>query len=141
MSFVKFSPLSGSRDDGTCLCYLLQIDEASILLDCGWSDTFDLDTPLLSKLELIAPQIDAVLISHPDLDHLGALPYAYSKLHLNCPIYCTVPVQQMGEQCLLDAVRSKLSVEDFTIFSAADVKTAFTRVEALNNSQNFALSG
>ncbi len=24
-------------------CYLLEIDEAKILLDCGWSDNFDLE--------------------------------------------------------------------------------------------------
>lgn len=28
----------------------------------------------------VAPRIDLVLISHPDLKHLGALPYAFAHL-------------------------------------------------------------
>jgi len=39
-SYIKFTALSGARDDNP-LCYLLEIDEAKILLDCGWYDTFD----------------------------------------------------------------------------------------------------
>lgn len=36
------------------------------------------------------PEIDAVLMSHPDVPHLGALPYLVAKCGLSCPIYATV---------------------------------------------------
>jgi cleavage and polyadenylation specificity factor subunit 2 len=49
-----------------------------------------------------AQHIHAVLISHPDLAHLGALPYAYGALGLRCPIYATTPVFQMGQMFLYD---------------------------------------
>jgi cleavage and polyadenylation specificity factor subunit 2 len=39
-SYIKFTPLSGAKNEDA-LCYLLEIDEVKILLDCGWSDQFD----------------------------------------------------------------------------------------------------
>ena len=39
-SLVKFTPLCGAKSEQP-LCYLLEIDEACILLDCGWDETFD----------------------------------------------------------------------------------------------------
>lgn len=50
--------------------------------------------------------MDVVLISHPDLAHLGALPYARSKLGLRAQIYSTVPVQKIGQMFLYDAYLS-----------------------------------
>ena len=46
--------------------------------------------------------VDAILISYPDIAHLGALPYLVSKLNLNCEIYSTVPVFKMGQMFLYD---------------------------------------
>lgn len=47
-------------------------------------------------------QVDAVLLSHPDPLHLGALPYAVGKLGLNCAIYATIPVYKMGQMFMYD---------------------------------------
>lgn len=47
-------------------------------------------------------QIDAVLLSHPDVMHLGALPYAVGKLGLKCPVYSTIPVYKMGQMFMYD---------------------------------------
>ena len=47
-------------------------------------------------------QIDAVLLSHPDVLHLGALPYAVGRLGLKCPVYATVPVYKMGQMFMYD---------------------------------------
>lgn len=104
-SILKFTPICGALAEQP-LCYLLEIDELRILLDCGWNDSFDLN--MLKPLAKIAPKgiefiqilvslvkqfrsifsklifshlsVNYVLISHPDMDHLGALPYAVSKL-------------------------------------------------------------
>jgi Cft2 family RNA processing exonuclease len=51
----------------------------------------------------VAKQVDAVFLSYPDLDHLGAWAYAYTKLGLQCPCYATTPVKQMGQLFLYDA--------------------------------------
>ena len=39
-SIIKFTPLLGANDDNA-LCYLLQLDEFRLLLDCGLPDILD----------------------------------------------------------------------------------------------------
>ena len=38
---VQVTPLSGAHSEAP-LCYLLQVDGFRFLLDCGWTDSFDL---------------------------------------------------------------------------------------------------
>lgn len=47
-------------------------------------------------------QIDAVLLSHSDTSHLGALPYLVGKAGLKVPIYATLPVHKMGLMFMYD---------------------------------------
>ena len=47
-------------------------------------------------------QIDAVLITFPDIYHMGALPYLVGKCGLHCPIYTTIPVYKMGQMFMYD---------------------------------------
>ncbi|KAI8925034.1 beta-lactamase-like protein, partial [Entophlyctis helioformis] len=137
-SFVKFTPLSGAHDESP-LCYLLEIDEAKLLLDCGWSES--LDVGQLAALAKVARQVDAVLLSHADMDHMGALPYAAVHLGLACPVYATTPVHDMGLTFLQDLVQARLDQEDFGLFSLADVETAFRSVTNLRYSQPLGLAG
>ena len=37
---INFTPLFGAEEDQP-FCYLLQIDDFRILLDCGWNEKFD----------------------------------------------------------------------------------------------------
>lgn len=41
-NYIRFTALSGAKSE-SALCYLLEIDEAKILLDCGWNDAFDVE--------------------------------------------------------------------------------------------------
>lgn len=50
----------------------------------------------------VAPTIDAVLLSHADTMHLGALPYAMKHLGLSAPVYATEPVFRLGILTLYD---------------------------------------
>ena len=99
---VTFTPLSGAREDSAApCCYLLTIGSHRLLLDCGWDDEFD--PAALEALREVAPSIDAVLLSHGDLAHLGALPYARANFGLAAPVYATLPVRRMGQMCMYDA--------------------------------------
>ncbi|KAL0095247.1 beta-lactamase-like protein [Phycomyces blakesleeanus] len=137
-SYIKFTPISGAKNEDA-LCYLLEIDEVKLLLDCGWSDSFKVDD--LYHLKKIAKQIDAVLISHSDLPHLGAYPYARSYLGMTCPVYSTVPVVNMGKMCLYDMYQSKTNEMNFDTFTLEDVDNAFDKITSLRYSQPFALPG
>ena len=48
------------------------------LLDCGWDEANS--TRIIDNLRRHGRQIDAILISHPSVLHLGLLPYAVSQL-------------------------------------------------------------
>lgn len=39
-SIIKLQALSGAMDESPP-CYVLQVDEVRILLDCGWNEKFD----------------------------------------------------------------------------------------------------
>lgn len=41
-SIIKLQALSGAMDESSP-CYILQVDEVRILLDCGWDERFDFD--------------------------------------------------------------------------------------------------
>ena len=43
-----------------------------------------------------------MLLSHPDLAHLGALPFLVGRLGLAAPIYGTGPVHKMGQMFMYD---------------------------------------
>lgn len=137
-SIVKFTPLSGAKSEDP-LCYLLQIDDYNILLDCGWNES--LDARLLENLKRVAKQVDAVLLSYPDLYHLGALPYACSRYGLKAPIYATIPVYKMGLMFMYDLYQSKHEQSDFDMFTLDDVDNAFDKVTQLKYSQHFLLTG
>ena len=80
----------------------LQVGECNLMLDCGWDERFSLD--LVEPLREWAPKVDAVLLSHCSLEHIGALPYAMGKLGMKAKVYGTLPVQKMGSLLMYDQV-------------------------------------
>lgn len=99
---LQFTVLYGSFGLNAAHCYLLEVSGVKILLDCGWDSSFD--TSILEPLEKVADKIALVLISHSNLEHLGALPYAYRKFKLTAPCYLTSPVIKLGQLALYDSV-------------------------------------
>ena len=147
---VTFTALSGARtgvDGGPC-CYLLELEDvATLLLDCGWDASFDAGA--LEKLAAVAPNIDAVLLSHSSLAHVGALPRARSRFGLRCPVYATTPIYRMGQLGLYDAYKigSKHTNEgaaatfDEAAFSLDEVDEAFDAIKELQFAQAVKLAG
>ncbi|CAI5523619.1 unnamed protein product [Closterium sp. Naga37s-1] len=133
---VVFTPLYGTHADEP-LCYHLRLGRLHLLLDCGWTDL--LDTDLLEPLRAVAPAIHAVLLSHPDMEHAGALPYAYAQLGLRAPVYCTVPVARLAQLMLYDQFLARRSAGDFDLFSLDDVDAAFDGAVRLKFSQPHAV--
>lgn len=86
-------------------------------------------------------QIDAVLLSFPDVTHLGALPYLVGKLELKCPVYATIPVFKMGQMFMYDLYQSRRNGEEFDLFTLDDVDAAFDQVVQVKYSQTIQLKG
>ncbi len=78
------TPLSGALSESPA-CYLLQVDEFRFLLDCGWDEMFS--QSFIKELVKHCKQIDAVLLSQPDSQHLGL--HSFFILY-NCCRYLSI---------------------------------------------------
>ncbi|CAM9131784.1 unnamed protein product, partial [Choristocarpus tenellus] len=139
---VVFTPLYGCEEGASGVgpvSSLLEVGGVTILLDCGWNIHFD--TALLEPLLTVVNRIDLVLISHPDLEHLGGLPYAIGKLGLRAPVFATLPVVKMGQMVVYDAYLTRSHEEaDFRSFDLDDVDRAFGQFKTLKYSQHLSFS-
>ncbi|GAB5032858.1 cleavage and polyadenylation specificity factor subunit 2 [Nannochloropsis oceanica] len=134
---LTFRILYGAQDNEP-LCYLLKVGEATILLDCGWD--VQLDESMLESLLPVLAQVQLVLLSFPDLAHLGALPWVAKHLGPGVPIYSTQPVFKMGQMVLYDLYLSKCmdtasGAAGCPAFTLDDVDAAMTRFQLLKFSQ------
>lgn len=110
--------------------YLLTIDSAKILLDCGTLDhapeqleptTSNKDniaapdhaavTRYLDTLRQLAPTLNLVLLSHPLLSSLGLLPWLRANCDLRCPVYATLPTREMGRWAVEEWVQARSAAE------------------------------
>lgn len=98
--------------------------------------------PELTKLSLqVINEVDIIVISHPDLAHLGALPYLVGRLKLQAPVYATAPCHKMGQMFMYDQFLSRQLSSDFTAFSLDDVDAAFQGMRHVKFQQQVQLSG
>ncbi|GAA5881219.1 hypothetical protein JCM16303_004848 [Sporobolomyces ruberrimus] len=127
---ISLTPLSGPFPCPPA--YLLTVDNAQILLDCGVYDrspelnlpsssttssspppepTHEEVTAYLSRLRELAPQLSLVLLSHPLLTSLGLLPWLRARCGLRCPVYATLPTREMGRYAVEEWVEARTSAE------------------------------
>ncbi len=119
--WVRITMLGGGRQVGRS-CLFLQTPESRVLLDCG-VDVASQDSayPYLESPEFNINQLDAVVISHAHLDHVGFLPYLY-KFGYRGPTYCTAPTRDVAALLLLDFVKIMKSENKDAIYDVEDVK-------------------
>lgn len=100
-----------------------------LLLDCGCTET-DLESvaKVVKDLSEIGG-VHAILLSHADLHHVGALPFLLGKKGLRrTPVFCTSPVSKFGQILLYDYAQNKAmeGVEGPASFDFDDVDSAFS---------------
>lgn len=100
---VSFTAIFGSSISSP-VAYLLTVKNRKLLLDCGWTEAFD--PAVVAALQPYANSIDAVLLSKPDILHLGALPWLY-KHGCKALAFSTLATHRMGQMFLYDAYQSK----------------------------------
>jgi len=74
-------------------CILIETAESKVLLDCGihpgTRNTWDA-FPRLDWADVSPGDLDAIIVSHSHLDHMGFIPAMY-KYGYDGPVYCTEP--------------------------------------------------
>ncbi|MFH1591855.1 MAG: beta-CASP ribonuclease aCPSF1 [Candidatus Woesearchaeota archaeon] len=120
--WIRLSFLGAARQVGRS-CLLLQTPESNVLLDCGVNvaaqgqDQY----PILDAPEFKLEDLDAVLVSHPHLDHVGFVPWLY-KMGYKGPVYMTAPTRDVGALLCLDAIGVTQKEANKVIYGSKDVK-------------------
>jgi cleavage and polyadenylation specificity factor subunit 2 len=130
---VRVLPLYGCETFGPT-SVLIVANRMNVLVDCGFEDT--VDDAWQQKLKRHSSRILAVLLTHPSIDHIGALPLLVGKYGCSAPIYASQPVKDFARWILYDFLESKLRVEDFTLFNRDDIDHAVSRIRPLSWSQD-----
>ncbi len=130
--WVRVTFLGGARQVGRS-CLLLQTPVSKILMDCGVDvasqglDRF----PYFNIPEFDINQIDAVIISHAHLDHVGLLPYLY-KMGYKGPVYMTPPTRDIAALMSLDFIGVAYKQATQPLFSSTDIKEMVKHSVCLN---------
>ena len=130
--WVRLTFLGGARQVGRS-CLLLQTPNSKVLLDCGidvassGSEKF----PFFNIPEFDISQLDAVIISHAHLDHVGLLPYLY-KMGYKGPVYMTTPTRDIAALLALDFIGVAYKQAAAPLFSSTDIKEMVKHSICLN---------
>ena len=83
--------------------FLLETESLNILIDCGLAQGED-EKKAGDSFPFSASMIDAVLLTHAHIDHIGKLPFLFSK-GFNGKIYCTEDTKKIMSLALQDSYR------------------------------------
>ncbi|MBU2504112.1 MAG: beta-CASP ribonuclease aCPSF1, partial [Nanoarchaeota archaeon] len=130
--WVRLTFLGSARQVGRS-CLLLQTPNSKVLIDCGidvasqGKDKF----PYLDVPEFDIRTLDAIVISHAHLDHVGLLPYLY-KMGYNGPVYMTYPTMDLAALTSLDFIGVAYKQASAPLFSSKDIKEMVKHTICLN---------
>ena len=119
--WIRLTFLGGARQVGRS-CLLLQTPNSNILLDCGidvassGSNKF----PYFNIPEFDIAKLDAVILSHAHLDHVGLLPYLY-KMGYRGPVYMTLTSRDIAALLSLDFIGVAYKQAATPLFNSEDV--------------------
>jgi KH/beta-lactamase-domain protein len=127
--WVRVSALGGCRQVGRS-CFLLQTEESNVLLDAGINPAAESGTtenfPYLNAPELDLKQLDAVVVSHAHMDHVGMVPYLF-KMGYDGPVYCTEPTRDLMIMLTLDYIGLAHSENNRAPYDSSSIKAAVKR--------------
>ncbi len=120
--WLRISLLGGAREVGRS-SLLLQTPESKVMLDCGVNvASEDRAYPHLEAPECRLAELDAVVISHAHLDHVGFLPYLY-RYGYDGPVYCTPPTRDLAVLLLNDYLEVGEREDKASPFTQKEVRT------------------
>ncbi|MEK6917880.1 MAG: beta-CASP ribonuclease aCPSF1 [Nanoarchaeota archaeon] len=132
--WIRLVFLGGARQVGRS-CILLQTPNSNIMLDCGIDPAVGTGNqdkfPQLDVPEFDMAKLDAVIISHAHLDHIGLLPYLY-KMGYKGPVYMTTPSRDLGALLALDFIGVAYKQAEKPLFSSTDIKEMVKHSICLN---------
>lgn len=130
--WVRLTALGSARQVGRS-SFILSTTESRVLIDCGIdvSSTGADKFPHFEIPEFDINALDAVVISHAHLDHVGLLPYLY-KMGYRGPVYMTAPTRDIAALLSLDFIGVAYKQAAAPLFGSADIREMVKHSIALN---------
>lgn len=130
--WARVTFLGGGRQVGRS-CLILQTQNSKILLDCGLdvASSGAEKFPYFQVSEFNINELDAVVITHAHLDHVGLLPYLY-KMGYKGPTYMTFPSRDLAALMALDFIGVAYKQAAQPLFSSTDIKEMVKHTICLN---------
>lgn len=128
---MNISFLGGASEVGGS-CILIKIYNKNILLDCGIRQSNSKDP--LPDFKTIQDKggVDAIVISHAHMDHIGSLPII-SKEYPYAKIYTNRMTKDLMKVLLYDSLKIMNNRElEIPLYAEADVKDMLNRIVAIN---------
>lgn len=104
----------GAAQEVTGTCHELQVNGKRILLDCGLFQGRRGDSAVKNATFAFDPakDIDAVILSHAHMDHVGRIPLLWKKGYRG-PVHCTYATRDLSEVMLADGGYIQEKDEEF----------------------------
>jgi hypothetical protein len=122
--WIRVIALGGFREVGRS-CMLVETPKSKVLVDCGINlgGTNGGQYPILQTREFDPNELDAVIVSHAHLDHIGVVPYLYEHGYEG-PMYCTTPTVDLFAMLCLDYIDVMQRNGVNPLYTAKSVKEA-----------------
>lgn len=105
----------GAARTVTGSCYLIEVGEKKVLLDCGMFQGSKLVKSFNERNFLFDPkEIDAVVLTHAHVDHSGLIP-KLAKLGFRKPVHCTKSTKELCDILLLDSAHIQESDAELSV--------------------------
>lgn len=129
--WIRLSCFGGFREVGRS-CMLIQTPESRVMLDCGVNiaASDDYAYPMLDAPEFNIRRLDAIVVSHSHLDHVGFIPYLF-KMGYEGPVYCSEPTRDVMTLLALDYIDISEKENKKLLYNSTDVKEMVKNIVCL----------
>ncbi len=137
--WLKATALGGFREVGRS-SLLIETPSSKVIVDCGLSPepsvkgvgaNVDKDVnkafPYLDSANISINELDAVVVTHAHMDHMGFIPYLF-KYGYNGPVYCTPPTRDLTALLLNDYIKLVQRSGGTPLYDEKDVRKMITHM-------------
>ncbi len=137
--WLKATALGGFREVGRS-SLLLETPNSKVIVDCGISPEpgikgLDANAgsegnrafPYLDSANLTMNDIDAVILTHGHMDHIGFVPYLF-KYGYEGPVYCTPPTRDLAALLLTDYTKLVARSGGTPLYDEKDIRKMLTHM-------------
>ena len=114
--------------------HLVTTNESKVLVDCGAKPTSNRNEvqPFFAAPEMLPlDNIDAVVITHAHVDHIGMLPVLF-KFGYKGPVYCTQPTRDLMTLLQMDYIKVAQAEGNEAPYSKSDIQECIKHVVDVN---------